>query len=118
MKCISDILQASSKMVDNQLEVTDETTYLVTIKNCSDRYTANNVAATIFLVGGCVDGIKVIPDDRYFGTILPKKSVTKEIAIITERAPVGDHKLGYHLSFSAAFDKCEGEETDFTVTDD
>lgn len=118
MKCVADILEASGRMVDCKLEPTDETTYLITLKNHSSKYTANNVAATIYLVGGPVDGIKITPDDRFFGTIPPKKAVTKEVSILTERAPEGPHKLGYHLNFSAAFEKCEGEETEFVVKDD
>lgn len=118
MKCIADILEATGRMTDNKLEPTDHTTYLVTIKNRSCKYTASNVTATIYLVGGPVDGITITPDDRFFGTILPKKSVTKEISILTERAPVASYKLGYHLNFNAAYDKCEGEETEFIVTVD
>jgi hypothetical protein len=118
MKCIGEILEASAHINDAKLEPTDNTLYLITIRNRSHTYTANNVTATIYLVGGPVDGITITPDDRFFGNILPKKTVTKEISINTERAPVGPYKVGYILNFTASFDKCEGEVTDFTVKPD
>ncbi|MEO1527829.1 MAG: hypothetical protein AAFX06_20555 [Planctomycetota bacterium] len=118
MKKICDFIEASATMVDRRLEPTDETTYLITLKNKSNLYTAANVVATIGLVGGAVDGIKVTPDDRFFGTIPPKKSVTKEISILTERVDEGDYRLCYHLNFSAMYEKCEGEETTFEVVKD
>lgn len=118
MKKVCDFLSASATMVDTKLEPTDETTYLVKIKNTSDLYTANNVMATIGLVGGPADGVKITPDDRFFGNISPKKCVTKEISILTERAHEQKHKICYHLNFTAAFEKCEGEETEFVVEKD
>ncbi|HBE70795.1 MAG TPA: hypothetical protein DDW52_21835 [Planctomycetaceae bacterium] len=117
-KRICDILEVSASMLDSKLEPTDETTYVIRVKNCSELFTANNVAATIGLVGGPLDGIKVTPDDRYFGTIEPGGCVRKEISILTERAPVGEHKLCYHLGFSASCARCEGEETEFLIERD
>ena len=114
-KMFFDMLEASGQMLDTKLEPTDETTYLITVKNRSRLVTANGVMATIFLAGGPVDGIKITPDDRFFGTIPPRKSVTKEISILTERAPEGTQQLCYHLNFTASFEKCEGEQTEFTV---
>lgn len=118
MKKICDFLEASASLVDSQLEPNDETTYLITLKNTSKLYTAANVVATIGVAGGEVDRLKVTPGDRYFGTIPPKKSVTKEISILTEGVDVGSYKLCYHLNFSASYEKCEGEETEFEVVKD
>lgn len=113
------ILEATAKIVDSKLEPTDETTYLITVNNLSRTLTANNVMATIALKNGPVDGIKIIPDDRFFGTILPKKCVTKEISIVTERAPKNTTQtLHYFLSFTASSEKCECEETEFKIGDD
>lgn len=113
-----DMLEASATVVDSKLEPTDETTYIVKLKNRSSEFTAANVMATIGLVGGDVDGIKITPDDRAFGTLGPGECVKKEISILTERAPVGTHLLCYHLSFTATVDRCEGERTPFCVEED
>ena len=117
-KRFCDILEVSAAMLDSRLESTDETTYVIKVQNCSAVFTANNVSATIGLVGGPVDGIKVTPDDRFFGTIEPGGCVKKEISILTERAPIGSHKLCYHLGFTASTERCEGEETEFCVSVD
>ncbi|QDU62041.1 hypothetical protein Pan216_29070 [Planctomycetes bacterium Pan216] len=117
-KNMHDILEATATMVDKKLEPTDHTTYLVTVKNKSCRFTANNVAATVTLKGGGVDGLTLTPDDRYFGNISPGRSVTKEFSINTERVTPGDYELCSHFNFTASFDKCEGEKTGFVVEED
>ncbi len=113
-----DILDVSARMVDTRLEGTDESTLLITVKNVSRFLTATNVSTTISVAGGPIDGLKITPDDRFFGTIPPRKSVTKEISILTERVEPQDAAICYHLNFNASFDKCEGDTTTFTISDD
>ncbi len=118
MKKFCGFLHASATMDDSKLEPNDETTYHVTITNTSKLFTAENVMATISVAGGAVDGLKVTPDDRFFGTISPGKSVVKEISILTERVEPGDYQLCYHLDFNATAKRCEGEHTHFVVKPD
>ena len=111
-------LVATGTIAEKNLEPTDETTYVITIKNRSRFFTANNVMAHIELVDSPVEGVKVTPDDRYFGDIKPRGTVSKEISIVTERAPVGDHQLSIKLSYSASISRQEIERTHFQISHD
>ncbi len=97
------MLSATATISDNRLEPTDSTRLTVTVRNDDPEATADNVQTTVVLRGGDQPGLELLPDDRCFGSIRPCESVSKEFAIVTERAePDRDHEVAILLSFDVS----------------
>ena len=113
------MLSATATISDKHLEPTDSTRLTVTISNNDSTATAENVQATICLKGGDQPGLELLPDDRSFGDIGPCESVSKEFAIITERAtPETEHDVNVVLSFNVSHQIDELETVSFRVDRD
>lgn len=113
------MLSTTARISDRQLEPTDSTRLTVTVTNDDPKVSAKNVQATICLKGGDQPGLELLPDDRTFGNIGPCKSVSKEFAIIAERAePDKDHEVAVMLSFEASHAIEELEKVCFHVVND
>lgn len=110
------MLSATATISDKHLEPTDSTRLTVTVTNNDAHSSAENVQATICLKGGDQPGLELLPDDRTFGTIAPCQSVTKEFAIITERAEAEkDHDVAVMLQFEVSHSIEELETISFRV---
>ena len=112
------MLTAKTKITDCRLEPSDDTKMLVTVHNSSPVATAKNVSAVAKVGGTCLNGIDLSPNDRTFGTIPPRGSVTKEFVLKTERASVAKYTVVFDLKYDYEVPTHECERAEFVVVCD